>query len=199
MRTGVYGGTFSPPHIGHISAAREFSRQLRLDELLIIPACIPPHKKLDYRDDPNRRLELCRMAFSGIEHAEVSDIELKRGGKSYTADTLRELSRDGRELFLLCGTDMIMTLDEWYRPDEIFRLATPVCIRRETSENAAKLLRLKLKSYRKKYGVEVPVIDAPAVEISSGELRAAVKANMGILEYVTPEVERYIIENGMYR
>lgn len=198
MKTGIYGGTFSPPHIGHIAAARAFVSALELDELLIIPALIPPHKELDYPDDPKKRLEMCQLAFGEIDKAEICNIELCRGGKSYTVDTLTELTRDGRELFLLCGTDMIMTLDTWYRPDEIFRLCTPVCIRRETSKNGEKLLRLKIKEYKKKYGVEIPMIDAPTIEISSSELREAVRSGKSISEYVTPSVKAYIEENKLY-
>ena len=149
-RLGIYGGTFSPSHIGHVRAAEAFVKAAELDELLIIPALIPPHKELDYPDDPRKRLEMCRLAFGDIDKACVCDIELCRKGKSYTVDTLTELTRDGRELFLLCGTDMILTLDTWRSPDEIFRLCTPVCIRRETSQSDA--LGVKLKEYEAKYG-----------------------------------------------
>lgn len=198
MKTGIYGGTFSPPHIGHIAAARAFLSAMQLDELLIIPALVPPHKAIDYPDDPAKRLEMCRLAFGGIEGAVISDIELCRGGKSYTVDTLTALARDGRELFLLCGTDMIMTLDSWRDPDGIFRLCTPVCIRRETNSDSGELLQLKIGEYKRKYGVEVPMIDAPTIEISSSELREAVRSGNSISEYVTPEVEAYIKENKLY-
>ncbi len=199
MRVGVYGGTFSPPHIGHIAAARAFAEQVSLDELLIIPTYMPPHKVIDYVDDPSRRLEMCKLAFSGIEAATVSDIELKRKGKSYTADTLTELTREGRELFLLCGTDMILTLGDWYRPDEIFARATPVYIRREVDKEVGRMIEARLDMYRERYGVEVLSIDAPVIELSSGDVRAAVRAGQSISGMVTPEVEKFIVENGMYK
>ncbi len=199
MRVGVYGGTFSPPHIGHVAAARAFAEQLALDELLIIPTFLPPHKVMDYVDDPSRRLEMCRLAFSGIETATVSDIELKRGGKSYTADTLAELTEAGRELFLLCGTDMILTLGEWYHPDEIFARATPVYIRREVDGATGRRIEAKLAEYREKYGAEVIAIDAPVIELASGDIRTALRAGQSISGMVPPEVEKYIFENGMYR
>ncbi len=199
MRVGVYGGTFSPPHIGHIAAARAFSDQLSLDELLIIPTYTPPHKVIDYVDDPSRRLEMCRLAFSGIETATVSDLELKRGGKSYTADTLTELTQEGRELFLLCGTDMILTLGNWYRPDEIFKRATPVYIRREVSEDMGHRIETKIAEYRERYGVEVIAIDAPVIELASGDIRTAIRAGQSISGMVPPEVEKFIYENGMYK
>ncbi len=199
MRVGVYGGTFSPPHIGHIAAARAFAEQVGLDELLIIPTYMPPHKVIDYVDDPARRLEMCRLAFSDIEKAVVSDLELKRGGKSYTADTLTELTAAGRELFLLCGTDMILTLGDWYRPDEIFARATPVYIRRELDAETGRRIEARLAEYRERYGARVIAIDAPVIELASGDIRSAIRAGRGISEMVTPEVEKYIFENGMYK
>lgn len=199
MKTGIYGGTFSPPHIGHVAAARAFLSAMQLDELLIIPALIPPHKDIDYPDDPKKRLEMCRLAFGEIDKVSICDVELRRTGKSYTVDTLTELSRDGRELFLLCGTDMIMTLDAWRDPDRIFKLCTPVCIRRESGEQGERLLKLKLAEYKEKYGVEIPTVDTPAIEISSSELREAVGSGKSISDYVTPSVEAYINENGLYK
>lgn len=198
MKTGIYGGTFSPPHTGHIMAAEVFMATKEFDELLVIPAAIPPHKSIDASDVPEHRLEMCRLAFGHIEGVTVSDIELKRGGKSYTVDTLTALSEEGRELFLLCGTDMIMTLDEWYRADEIFRLCTPVCVRRETSDAGKKLLDLKIKSYKKRFGVDVRIIDATAIEISSSEIRDAVLKGKDPSAYLSPAVEAYIKENGLY-
>ncbi len=199
MRTGIYGGTFSPPHIGHISAARAFAEQMKLDELLIIPALLPPHKTIDYEDHPEKRFRMCELAFGDIKCATVSDIELKRAGKSYTVDTLKALSREGRELFLLCGTDMIMTLDEWRAPDEIFSLCTPVYIRRERDTELDSAIKCKLALYKEKYGVDVPNISVSPIELSSSEVRDAVKNGGNIEKLVTPAVAEYICEEGLYR
>ncbi len=199
MRIGIYGGTFSPPHIGHISAARAFYESMKLDKLLIIPAGIPPHKSIDYPDDPEKRLKLCELSFSDIPDTEVSDIELRREGKSYTVLTLRELARKGRELFLLCGTDMILTLDSWYCPDEIFKLCTPVCIRRENDSEIGRKLEEKLTLYREKYGVDVPIIDMPAIEISSSEVRERIKLGASVSGLISPAAEEFIRTEGMYR
>lgn len=198
MRTGIYGGTFSPPHIGHIGAARAFSEQMQLDELLIIPAAIPPHKSVDYPDDPQKRLEMARIAFSGVKNAKISDMEIARGGKSYTVYTLRELKREGRELFLLCGTDMIVTLDAWFMPEEIFELCTPVGIRRENDAEQAALIEKKLSEYRERFGKEIPFIDAPTVEISSSELRERIENGLPTDEYLTAEIREYIEKNRLY-
>ncbi len=199
MRIGIYGGTFSPPHIGHISAARAFYSKMRLDKLLIIPAGIPPHKKITYPDDQVKRLKLCELSFSDIEGAEVSDIELKREGKSYTVLTLRELARKDRELFLLCGTDMILTLDSWYCPEEIFKLCTPVCIRRENDSKIGRKLEAKLTLYREKYGVDIPIIDVPAIDISSSEVREKIRRGESVSGLVSLAAEEFIRAEGMYR
>lgn len=198
MKTGIYGGTFSPPHIGHYLAAKAFLENYSLDELLIIPALVPPHKQINYADDPASRLELCRIAFSKLDKVKISDMEIARGGKSYTVMTLRELTREDRELYFLCGTDMMLTLDEWYCPEEIFRLAHIVCMRREDDpENTLKLER-KMEEYRKEFGASVSLIDATSFEISSSEVRAAIKAGKSTKEMLSAEVDEYIRRKGMY-
>ena len=199
MRIGIYGGTFSPPHVGHISAARAFLREMKLDKLLIIPAGIPPHKSIDYPDDPEKRLRLCELSFSDVENTEISDIELRREGKSYTVLTLRELAREGRELFLLCGTDMILTLDSWYCADEIFSLCTPVCIRRENDADKTEEIYRKLSLYREKYGKDVPIINVQPIEISSSEIRERIKNGESVSGLVSLSAEEFIVTEGMYR
>ena len=198
MKLGIYGGTFSPPHSGHVGAARAFAEQMGLDELLIIPTAIPPHKEIAGNDDPEKRLEMCRIAFSGIGCARVSDMEIKRGGKSYTVLTLRELTKTGRELFLLCGTDMILTLGSWYLADEIFSLCTPVAVRRESNpENTEKICE-KLAEYKEKYSVDVPTVKVDAIEISSSELREKILSGDDCRDYLSPEILAYIKENKLY-
>lgn len=198
MKTGIYGGTFSPPHLGHYLAARAFLENVELDELLIIPALVPPHKQIAYEDDPVSRLEMCRLAFANLDKTSVSDIELNRGGKSYTVMTLRELTRKGRELYFLCGTDMMLTIDEWYCPEEIFRLAHIVCMRRESDAENTEKLENKMKLYREKFGASVSLIDAPSFELSSSEVREAIKEGRDTKDMLQREVDEYIRKKGMY-
>ena len=198
MRIGIYGGTFAPPHEGHVAAAKEFLRQMQLDLLYIIPAAIPPHKQIDASDDPGRRLEMCRLAFAGIRGALVSDMEIARGGKSYTVDTLRALSAPDRRLFLLMGTDMMLTLDEWRQPEEIFRLCYPVYIRREEAPaNDARIVE-KNNLYLQKYGKIVRKLPADVIEISSTEIRRRAAAGESLSGVVPGAVETYIRENHLY-
>ena len=119
MRIGIYGGTFNPPHLGHLMAARTVFEVLKLDKLLLVPAGIPPHKDLP-EDSPSaeQRFEMTRFAGEQLglgEHVETLDIELRRGGKSYTADTLAAIHKQypDAELWLLMGTDMFLTLQAW--------------------------------------------------------------------------------------
>ena len=128
MKVGIYGGTFDPPHLGHMRAARAALGLLGLDELIFIPAKQPPHKALSEGSAPAEdRLAMTELMADGLldERATVSRIELDREGKSYTADTLRELhaQRPEDELFLLMGTDMYLTFQDWYKPEEIAKLA----------------------------------------------------------------------------
>ena len=150
MRIGIYGGTFAPVHRGHVAAAEAFMKQMELDLLYIIPAGIPPHKQIDAADDPKHRLAMCELAFAGMKNVIVSDMEICREGKSYTVDTLRALSGEDRRLFLLMGTDMMLTLDEWREPQEIFRLCYPIYIRREQDPILEKRIIAKNQLYLEK-------------------------------------------------
>ena len=118
MRVGIYGGTFSPVHNGHVAAAKAFMEQMWLDILYVIPTGTSPHKEMDGEATGADRLEMCRLAFADVEGVIVSDCEIRRSGKSYTVDTLREFYAPEHRLFLLCGTDMMLTLDTWYQADE---------------------------------------------------------------------------------
>ena len=109
-RVGIYGGTFNPPHNGHVGAAEAFCRGALLDELIIMPDFLPPHKEIDKAVSADERLKMCELAFSHIEKARVSDMEIRRGGRSYTSVTLEELSSPDVDLYFLCGTDMILTI-----------------------------------------------------------------------------------------
>jgi nicotinate-nucleotide adenylyltransferase len=199
MRVGIYGGTFSPVHNGHVAAARAFMEQMWLDILYVIPTGVTPHKDMKGDATASDRLEMCRLAFGGMEGVIVSDLEMRREGKSYTVDTLRELYDPDGRLFLLMGTDMLMTLDKWREPDEIFRLCYPVYVRRETDGELDAPIVEKIKSYQEKYGKVVRRIVTPAIELSSTDVRAAVAEGFSIEGAVPPAVADYIHTHGLYR
>ena len=198
LRVGIYGGAFSPIHLGHVEAAKAFMSQMWLDVLFVIPTGVSPHKEMSGGASNADRLRMCELAFEGVEGVIVSDLEMRREGKSYTVDTLRHLSDSDRRLFLLCGTDMILTLDQWRDPDEIFRLAYPTYIRREEDAELDEKLVAKITEYRNKYGKNVVRINSPAVVVSSSEVRAKIGNGEDITGLVPPAVAEYIKEKGLY-
>ncbi len=198
LRVGIYGGTFAPIHNGHVAAAKAFMEQMRLDYLYIIPTCLPPHKQMDFVDNPMDRLAMCELAFKDTDGILISDLEICRGGKSYTYDTLRELWRPSARLFLLCGTDMILTLDKWYKGEEIFKLCYPVYIRRENDAIITSKIIAKLAEYREKYDAKIVRIQAETIELSSTEIRTRVANGESIEPFVPKAVAEYIYSHGLY-
>lgn len=198
LRVGIYGGTFAPPHIGHQQAARAFMEQMKLDYMYVIPAFLPPHKQVDASDDPMHRLRMCERAFGGMEGVIVSDMEIRRGGKSFTVNTLEQLWGEDRKLFLLLGTDMVLTLDRWYRFEDILKLCYPVYVRRENDVVLGNRVVAKLSEYYEKYGVMIRRIVTEPIDLSSTRIRQACAANENISHMVCPEVAQYIKENGLY-
>ncbi len=199
MRVGIYGGSFSPVHNGHVAAALAFMEQMWLDILYIIPARDPPHKELDGQVSAAERLRMCELAFAGVDGVIVSDMELQRAGKSYTVDTLRALSAPDRRLFLLCGTDMLLTLDKWHEPEELFRLCYPVYVRREDDRALDAPIVSKIQEYREAYGKVVRRIVTPPVVVSSAAVREKLAHGERIDDMVPAAVAAYIEKNGFYR
>ncbi|MCD7821452.1 MAG: nicotinate-nicotinamide nucleotide adenylyltransferase, partial [Clostridiales bacterium] len=168
MKIGIYGGTFNPPHLGHMAAARDVSAALGLDELLLIPDRTPPHKELPAGSaSPDQRLEMTRIAADrlsgGATKFAVSDVELGRTGRSYTADTLTQLREQypEDELWLLMGTDMFLTLHTWYRPDVICQKAHIAAFGRAAGDEA-RFAEQKARLERD-YGATVEIIPLPGL------------------------------------
>ena len=199
LRVGVYGGTFAPIHNGHVAAAKAFMEQMKLDYLFIIPTYLPPHKQIDASDDPLYRLKMCELAFEGTDGVVISDVEIARGGKSYTYDTLKELERPDTRLFLLCGTDMVLTFDKWYRYEDIFKMCYPTYVRRENDPLLTKRIIAKIGEYYEKHGVMFRRIVTDPIELTSTEIRRAVREGRDISGMVPPLVAEFIQNNGLYR
>jgi len=198
LRVGVYGGTFAPVHNGHVLAAKAFMEQMKLDYLFIIPTYMPPHKEVDSSDDPLYRLKMCELAFADTDGVVISDVEISRGGKSYTYDTLKELERPDTRLFLLCGTDMVLTFDKWYRYEDILKMCYPAYVRRENDPLLTSKIVAKLGEYYEKHGVMFRRIITDPIQISSTEIRRAVKEGRDISGMVPPAVEKFIKDNRLY-
>lgn len=193
MKVGIFGGTFNPIHNGHLSLIAHLIDALRLDELMLIPTAVPPHKESGNVIDARHRLNMCRLAVQSNPRVTVSDIEILRGGKSYTVDTLRLLSveRPQDELMLLVGSDMFYTVEEWRCAAEIMRLAEIAAIPREADEQE------RLIAHRDRLnalGAHTQIVTVDPLIVSSSDLRAQTDAS----ENLPPLVERYIIQNGLY-
>ncbi len=198
-KIGIYGGTFNPPHIAHVKACEAFSKTINPDKLLVIPDFLPPHKEIAGGAETCDRLEMTRLAFSELSNAVVSDMEITRGGRSYTAQTLRELSEEDTELFFLCGTDMLLSLDTWYRPDIIFSLATICYVRRENDEENDRKIPEKISLYKEKFNSRIVEIPIRVTELSSSRLRDMIKKGDDVSALLPVKVADYIRERGLYR
>ena len=198
IRVGIYGGTFAPVHNGHVAAAKAFIEQMQLDILYVIPAGIPPHKQIDAGDDPMHRYRMCELAFWDVEKVFVSDVEIKRTGKSYTVDTLRELSAPDRRLFLLMGTDMMLTLDQWRERDEIFKLCYPIYARRENDPIIEAKIVAKNNEYLAKHGKIVRRLMIDTMELASTDIRELVQSGKPYAHLVPQAVAEYIEKRGLY-
>ena len=161
----MYGGSFNPVHNAHVNLALLFIKKLKLDKLLIVPTAIPPHKNSDYMVSAEHRLEMCRQAFKGQKKIEVSDIEIVREGKSYTADTLKQLEElyPDSELYLIMGADMFMTLLDWRRPEEIMNSAV-ICTVPRDEDDITQLSEMEEKY--KAMGARTVVLDVKKSDIS---------------------------------
>jgi nicotinate-nucleotide adenylyltransferase len=197
MRTGILGGTFNPPHLGHLVAAQEAYRELGLDQVMLIPAGIPPHKPVEAEPGPQHRLELCRLAIADDDRFTVSDLELRRDGPSFTVDTLKALSTQAptNDLFLILGADIAAGLPEWHEPERVLELATVAIAKRRGTSRAAVITALAgLKG-----GERARFFQMPSIGVSSTMLRRRVQAGQPIRYFVPDGVVDYIETHGLYR
>lgn len=191
MKIGVFGGTFNPPHNGHVRLAKAAADELKLDKLLVIPSCIPPHKIAAKLADGQERLEMCRLAFGCDPRFEVLPMELERGSRSYTVETLRELKAlyPDSELYFIVGSDMLESFDKWYLWQEILSLSVLCAASREEGYNPD-LIRFG------KLAERIKIITLDPLEVSSTQIRNS--AGEVSPELLDPKVAAYIREHGLY-
>lgn len=195
MRIGIYGGAFNPVHKGHIKLAREIKAKANLDKIIIMPSGISPHKGSDGLAESKHRLEMCRLAFKGDDYI-VSDLEIKRQGKSYTVDTVRELKKQygDHELFLIMGSDMLLCFHKWYCYEEILSYATICATTRQEDISCESLRQYSLDTL----GKESLIIDFVPFECSSTKVREYISRGEGTDELLSREVADYIKINLLY-
>lgn len=191
MKIGVFGGTFNPPHNGHVRLAKAAADELKLDKLLVIPSCIPPHKIAAKLADGQERLEMCRLAFGCDPRFEVSPMELERGSRSYTVETLRELKAlyPDSEQYFIVGSDMLESFDKWYLWQEILSLSV-LCAASREEGYSPDLSRFG------KLAERIKIITLDPLEVSSTQIRNS--AGEVSSELLDPKVAAYIREHGLY-
>jgi nicotinate-nucleotide adenylyltransferase len=197
VRIGILGGTFNPPHLGHLVCAQEAYIQLGLARVMLVPARIPPHKPVDDEPGADHRLEMCRVAVRGDEQRfEVSDLEVLRDGPSYTVDTLERLHslKPDSELFLIVGADIAAGLPRWHRPERVLSLATvAVAERRGTSRESVTEALEEIGA-----GDGARFFDMPEIGISSTMLRDRVRTGESTRYLLPGDVRDYIDQHHLY-
>lgn len=197
MKTLIFGGTFNPPHVGHTAMCRAAAEAIGAERVIIMPTYLPPHKAVDGQlVSGQHRAEMCRLAFAGIAGAMVSAIELNRGGKSYTYDTLCSLRVQfpDDEFYFLCGADMFLTLHTWYRATELPALATFCVVPRDGEVDSLR----RYAAEHPEVGGSAMVLDLPQIDASSTAIRNDLAAGRAS-NLLDDRVGEYIAVNGLYR
>jgi nicotinate-nucleotide adenylyltransferase len=194
---GILGGTFNPPHVGHLVCAQEAVAQLGLDRVVLMPVGVPPHKEAVEDPGGDHRYEMCRLATAKDERLAVSRLELEREGPSYTVDTLRAIheTAPGDDLTFIVGGDMAHSLPLWREPEAVLGLATLAVAERAGARRAEIEQRLSEVAG----GGGVRFFDMPRIDVSSSDIRRRVREDRPIRYLVPDEVVSYIGANGLYR
>jgi len=190
-RIGIFGGSFDPPHIGHLIIAELTQGQLLLDEVIFVPAFVPPHKTGDHASTPLDRLRMTKLAVRGNPSFRVSDIEIRRKGVSYTVDTVRTFKRRHRSatLFLIIGGDSLAQFWSWKAPDEILADASLAVYARPGC-------KIKRGGH---LDARIHHVRGPLLQISSTEIRKRIAARKSVRYLVMESVRSYIARHRLYR
>ncbi len=195
-RIGLFGGSFNPIHSGHINLAVSVMEKLMLDKVIFIPSGLAPHKSSSEYADSADRLEMCRLATEEYESFEVSDYEINKSGKSYsvyTVEHFRKIFPDD-ELFLMVGSDMLLTFDTWFRYEDILKNAVLAAV----SRNGNDFDELYKMTERLSDLGRIVVVNNDAITISSSKIRKMIKNNEDISCYLNRKVVKYIILKNLY-
>lgn len=193
MKIGIFGGTFNPPHLGHVALAQAAVKALSLDKLIVVPANMPPHKIPGSLADANARIEMCRLAFDGPVFS-VSDVEIRREGISYTVDTLRYFSSEypDAELFFIIGSDMLDGFRNWYRWEEILSLAR-LCV-----AGRVKGFKADLSCFTPAQRERITVLEVEPKVMSSTGIRIRIRSGLDCSDYLDDKVIKYCDERDIY-
>ena len=197
MKIGIFGGTYNPVHLGHIWLARAVRDELALDKLFMVPASDPPHKPDPARLAGSVRYRILDLALKNEDGISPSDIELKRGGKSYTFDTVDQYRRQyrGAELYLIVGGDMLENFEQWYKPEGILSMAKLYAVARP---DEVRDMRALASSLEERFGGKVLISASEGPDISSTMVRDNMYNAQPVDELVPRSVELYLYENALY-
>lgn len=196
MKIGIFGGAFNPFHNGHLHLMNAYLEALCLDKILLIPTAVPPHKTDEYLVSGEDRLNMLSIIAKDNPRLEVSDMEFRREGKSYSYDTVCEIKRlyPEAELYLIIGSDQFFYFQNWYRADELLKLVT-VCTSARNSGEYRALVDFKNQHGNMKNCI---VADFEVIAISSSEIRGRLKNGQAVSDLVPQAIEEYIKEHGLY-
>lgn len=193
MNICLFGGTFDPPHIGHLIIAESILSDLDIDKIIFIPSSIPPHKPLHSYSSASSRVEMLQISIKGTPAFQISDIELNRPGASYSVDTIKQIksqmSLSKEELYFVIGGDSLVEFQMWKKPNEILSLAQVIIAPRPSFTK---------DMVKPEFLEQVQFLDTPQIDISSSMIRERVREKKSIRYYVIPEVLEYIQEKGFY-
>jgi nicotinate-nucleotide adenylyltransferase len=200
MRLGILGGTFNPPHNGHIFLAKEVLRKLKLTKILFIPCGIPPHKNLANNVSGQQRLRMTQLAIKGNTKFLVSDIEIKRKGPSYAVETIgliRKKYSKAKEIFYIMGSDAIAEILTWKEPIKLFTLVNFIVVPRH-GYPLVKALKIFKKKYLSRFTNKIKILKAIIPGISSSQIRERIENGKSIKGLVPVEVEKFINKKKLY-
>lgn len=200
MRLGIYGGSFDPVHFGHLLLAESCREQCGLDQVWFIPAALSPHKQSRQPTEATKRIEMLKLAIGGHPDFRADDREVRRGGVSFTADTLAELQAEdpSRQLFFLMGADSLADLRTWKDPGRICELAIPAVVARSGSPRPDLNVLADLVSPERLAEIRKYVVQMPLIDLHSSAIRERVARGHSIRYQVPRAIEEYIRANGLY-
>lgn len=194
----IFGGAFNPIHNGHIHLALALDARIKFDQILLIPSHISPHKDSHDLIEPEYRLAMCQLVAERYEKFVVSDIEIRREGKSFTIDTVRQLKAQFPQdkFYLIVGSDMFLTLDSWYHADDLLHMITVCAAAREKGEYERMIKKqLELDTRR----IQSVVCAIEEVPVSSTLIRERLQNGQSVEEYLPDYLIQYIQEHRLYQ
>lgn len=197
----MFGGTFSPFHNGHIAALKAYVETVSPDVVYIIPTAIPPHKCRSDSATDEQRLKMIQMSVENLKigcEIVVSDLEIARGGKSYTIDTVEQLKKIANSVVIYCGTDMVLTLDKWYNFKRLLSIISVAYMQRENDLRFDSAVKDTVERLHIMYGTEFIALPPVSDEISSSMIRKMIQEKEDITGLVDENVAKFIYDQELY-